>query len=88
MPSYTICYTKTESGYTGQLLEWPEVISEGATLEECRSMVEDAAREMTAVYVEDVYPQKTLESIFKDYEELPFKTSIVDLGDPVGEEKW
>ena len=56
MPSYTLCYTKTESGYTGQLLEWPEVISEGATLEECRSMVEDAALEMTAVYEEDGIP--------------------------------
>ena len=53
MPSYTIHYTKTESGYTGQLLEWPEVISEGATLEECRAMAEDAALEMAAVYKED-----------------------------------
>ena len=56
MPAYTIYYTKTESGYTGQLLEWPEVISEGATLEECRSMVEDAACEMAAVYEEDGIP--------------------------------
>ena len=65
MPSYTICYTKTESGYTGQLLEWPEVISEGATLEECRSMVEDAAREMTAVYEEDGIPVPHGHAIFE-----------------------
>jgi predicted RNase H-like HicB family nuclease len=40
----------------GQLLEWPEVVSEGTTVEECRAMVEDAAREMTAVYKEDGLP--------------------------------
>jgi predicted RNase H-like HicB family nuclease len=34
----------------GQLLEWPEVVSEGATIEECRLMVEDAALEMVCVY--------------------------------------
>lgn len=56
MNSYTVCYTRTESGYMGQLLEWPEVISEGATLEECRAMVEDAAREMIAVCKEDGRP--------------------------------
>ena len=56
MLAYTLCYTKTESGYTGQLLEWPEIISEGATIEECRSMVEDAAREMMEVYREDGLP--------------------------------
>jgi len=37
-------------------LEWPEVISEGATLEKCRSMVEDATLEMAAVYEEDGIP--------------------------------
>jgi predicted RNase H-like HicB family nuclease len=40
----------------GQLLEWPEVVSEGATLEECRVMVEDAALEMLHVYEEDGLP--------------------------------
>ena len=65
MPSYTIRYTKTESGYTGQLLEWPEVISEGTSLEECRSMVEDAALEMKAVYEEDGIPIPQGHSIFE-----------------------
>ena len=32
--------------------------------------------------------KETLESLFKSYEELPFKTNLIDLGDPVGEEKW
>lgn len=36
----------------GQLVEWPEVISEGNTLDECRAMVEDALHEMIAAYKE------------------------------------
>ena len=53
---YTACYTPTESGYMGQLLEWPEVISEGATIGECRSMLRDALTEMIIVYKEDGLP--------------------------------
>ena len=53
---YTACYTKTSAGYMGQLLEWPEVITEGNTIEECREMLMDAAREMTIVYLEDDIP--------------------------------
>jgi len=34
----------------GQLVEWPEVITEGKTIEECRAMVRDALREMMAAY--------------------------------------
>ena len=49
---YTACYTKIDSGYMGQLVEWPEVITEGATIEECREMLLDAAREMMAAYKE------------------------------------
>ena len=45
---YTAIYTPIESGYMGQLAEWPAVITEGATLEECRSMLEDALNEMIA----------------------------------------
>jgi len=30
----------------GQLVEWPEVVTEGKSLEECREMLEDALREM------------------------------------------
>ena len=34
-------------------------------------------------------PQKgTLEYLFKDYQEPPFQTELVDLGRPVGNEKW
>jgi len=44
--SYTAKYTKIDSGYMGQLVEWPEVITEGQDIEECRSMLRDALREM------------------------------------------
>ena len=50
---FTACYTPIEAGYMGRILEWPEVITEGATLEECRGMLADAAQEMAAVYQED-----------------------------------
>ena len=53
---YTACYTKTSSDYMGQILEWPEVISEGNTVEECREMLIDAIREMIIVYLEDSIP--------------------------------
>lgn len=48
--SYTARYTKTSSGYMGQLVEWPEVITEGKTIEECRAMLRDALQEMIAAY--------------------------------------
>jgi predicted RNase H-like HicB family nuclease len=48
--NYTAKYTKTDSGYMGQLVEWPEVITEGRTLEECREMLKDALHEMILAY--------------------------------------
>jgi predicted RNase H-like HicB family nuclease len=48
--SYTAKYTKIRSGYMGQLVEWPEVITEGKTLEECREMLQDAVRELIKAY--------------------------------------
>jgi predicted RNase H-like HicB family nuclease len=50
--TYTAKYTKLENGYMGQLLEWPEVITEGKTLEDCRSMLKDALQGMIAAYKE------------------------------------
>ncbi|MDZ7666982.1 MAG: type II toxin-antitoxin system HicB family antitoxin [Desulfotignum sp.] len=50
--TYTAKYTKLENGYMGQLLEWPEVITEGETLEDCRLMLKDALQEMVAAYKE------------------------------------
>jgi len=48
--SYTAKYTKISSGYMGQLVEWPEVITEGKTIEECREMLRDALQEMLLAY--------------------------------------
>jgi predicted RNase H-like HicB family nuclease len=47
---YTAKYTKIDSGYMGQLIEWPEVITEGKTIEECREMLQDALHEMIIAY--------------------------------------
>ena len=46
----TARYTKLSSGYMGQLLEWPEVITEGVDIDDCRNSLEDAAREMVLAY--------------------------------------
>ena len=48
--TYTAKYTKIDSGYMGQLVEWPEVITEGNTLEDCREMLQDALHEMIMAY--------------------------------------
>ena len=48
--TYTAKYTKIKSGYMGQLVEWPEVVAEGKTLEDCRAMLQDALREMILAY--------------------------------------
>jgi len=50
--SYTAKYTKITSGYMGQLVEWPEVITEGRTIEECRTLLRDALKEMIVAYKE------------------------------------
>lgn len=52
MISYTAKYTKIDSGYLGQLVEWPEVVTEGKDLEECRAMLRDALREMVLAYTQ------------------------------------
>lgn len=48
--TYTARYTKISSGYMGQLVDWPEVVTEGKTIEECRELLRDALREMVAAY--------------------------------------
>jgi len=52
MVNYTAKYTKIDSGYMGQLVEWPEVVTEGKDLEECRVMLRDALNEMILAYHE------------------------------------
>ena len=48
--TYTSKYTRIASGYLGQLVEWPEVITEGKTLEDCRELLQDALQEMILAY--------------------------------------
>ena len=50
MTNNTAKYIKTESGYTGQIVEWPEVVTEGRDLEECREIMRDALNEMVLAY--------------------------------------
>jgi predicted RNase H-like HicB family nuclease len=37
----------------GQILEWPEVITEGADLEDCRNSLRDAIEQMVLAYKEN-----------------------------------
>ena len=50
LSNYTAKYTRIDSGYMGQLVEWPEVITEGKTLDECKEMLKDALSEMVVAY--------------------------------------
>jgi predicted RNase H-like HicB family nuclease len=50
MVNYTAKYTRITSGYMGQLVEWPEVVTEGRDLEDCRTMLRDALNEMILSY--------------------------------------
>ena len=51
--AYTAVYRKIPSGYMGQIVEWPQVITEGKDLEDCRSMLKDALSEMVVAYREE-----------------------------------
>ena len=50
LTTFTVTYTKIGSGYMGQINEWPEIISEGETIESCYQSVQDALQEMIAAY--------------------------------------
>ena len=52
LKTYTANYTRIPSGYMGQLVEWPEVITEGKNLDECRQLLQDALQEMIVAYRE------------------------------------
>lgn len=47
---YTAKYTKISSGYMGQLIEWPEIVTEGKTFDDCRESLKDALHEMILAY--------------------------------------
>ncbi len=52
MVAYTAKYLKISSGYMGQIVEWPEVLTEGKDLDECREMLRDALKEMLLAYTQ------------------------------------
>lgn len=47
---FIACYQKLEHGYMAYLPEWPGVVTEGDTLEECRELLIEAASEMADMY--------------------------------------
>ncbi len=65
LSAYTAKYTRIRSGYMGELLEWPEVITEGKTLDECRELLADALREMVAAYRQQKKPLPVGKAIFE-----------------------
>ena len=48
--NYTARYIRIPSGYLGQLIEWPEVVTEGKDLDDCRQSLKDALNEMVQAY--------------------------------------
>ena len=63
--SYTAKYTKIDSGYMGQLVEWTEVVTEGKDLEECRQILRDAVQEMVLAYQQQ-------------HKEIPLGNSLIE----------
>lgn len=47
---FTAKYAATHTGYVGQIVEWPEVISEGRSLKDCQESLRDAIHEMILAY--------------------------------------
>ena len=74
MRSYTAKYTKISSGYMGQLIEWPEVITEGKDIEECRQMLRDALHEMVLAYKQQ---RKAIPSGDSLIEQIPIEVESV-----------
>jgi predicted RNase H-like HicB family nuclease len=50
LKNFTAKYTKIENGYMGQLVEWPEIVTEGKTLEDCRDSLKDALHQMILAF--------------------------------------
>lgn len=48
--NFTAKYTNIKAGYMGQIIEWPEVITEGKNIEDCRLNLRDALEQMVLAY--------------------------------------
>ena len=42
----TARYVETSAGCMGQILEWPEVVTEGSDIEDCRESLHDALEQI------------------------------------------
>jgi predicted RNase H-like HicB family nuclease len=69
---YTAKYTPIEAGYMGQIVEWPEVVTEAPTIEKCRAMLEDALSEMIAAYADLKKEPPLNKAIFEQPRRQPF----------------
>ena len=49
----------------GQLVDWPEVITEGKTIEECRELLKDALHEMMVSYQEKGFEIPSTGTLFE-----------------------
>lgn len=43
---FTAKFTQIASGYMGQIMEWPEIVTEGFSIDNCREMLKDALEQM------------------------------------------
>ena len=75
--TFTARYTKIDAGYMGQLVEWPEVVTEGRDLEDCREMLRDALREMVLAYRELGRPVPEAEGVTE-----PVTIEVADVRQP------
>ena len=78
MINYTAKYTKIDAGYMGQLIEWPEIVTEGRDLEECRKMLRDALNEMVLAYQQ---LEREIPAGNALIEQLPVEVERVDISD-------
>lgn len=74
--AFTAKYSKIDSGYMGQLVEWPEVVTEGADIEECRAMLKDALNEMILAYQQE---KKEIPVNSFLLEQIPVEMDLVSL---------
>ena len=72
--AFTAKYTKIDSGYMGQPVEWPEVVTEGTDIEECREMLRDALNEMILAYQQE---KKEIPVSSYLLEQIPVEMNIV-----------
>jgi len=63
--NYTAKYTRLSSGYMGQLVDWPEVVTEGKTIEQCRELLKDALHEMILAYKQKGFDIPTGGALFE-----------------------